>query len=377
MTAPNESLERVENARTPEIIRTPDEYRGALGRWTERRINILTPFTNISGLAPHHGIFSSSIQLNLDKAAGDVYDGLPFLKKDEFAIAKAGLRKIAEALGISTHTYRTDPRNLSFYWEVKAVASYRGIDGSIITREATKEWDLRDGSPQLKGWTPNQIEEGRKHGLRNAEARAINAAIRECGCGLKQKYTKAELLKPFAIVRVAFLPDMNDPEIKRLVTERAMGGTSALYAPPVHGGLGPVPIEDEGAPAAHHEPRSVGSGSTTPDAGEPKRTQPTDPDPAPTATAVRIVDVKEQEGTNPETKRKWVKFLIIDHHGAEHTTFSRSVRDDAQRLRAAKTWVEIDDEETEDGKYSNIVQIQVAQPADATAPQGDASDASL
>src|SRR3954453_16010110 len=72
----------------------------------------------------------------------------------------------------------------------------------------------------------------RKHGLRNCEARAINAAIRECGCGIKEKYSRQELEKPFAVVRVAFLPDMTDPDIKRMVTERALGGTTALYALP-------------------------------------------------------------------------------------------------------------------------------------------------
>src|SRR5215831_11200510 len=109
MTAANESLEKAV-ARTPEVIKTPEEFKGTLGRWTEQKYNILTPFTSISGLAPHHGIFSSAVNLNPDKTAGEVYDGLPFLKKDEVAIAKAGLRKLAECAGISTHTYRTDPR---------------------------------------------------------------------------------------------------------------------------------------------------------------------------------------------------------------------------------------------------------------------------
>src|SRR5439155_10873 len=85
-----------------------------------------------------------------------------------------------------------------------------------------KEWDLRDGSPQLKGWKPAQIEEARKHGLRNCEARAINAAIREAGCGIRQKYKVEDLAKPFVVMRVAFRANMDDPDQKRMVLERAL-----------------------------------------------------------------------------------------------------------------------------------------------------------
>jgi hypothetical protein len=95
-----------------------------------------------------------------------------------------------------------------------------------VTREATFEWDLRDGSDRMKGWTPTRSPRPEER-LRACESRAINAAIRECGCGIKQKYTRAELEKPFLVVRVAFQPDMNDPAIKEMVTQQAMSGVSA------------------------------------------------------------------------------------------------------------------------------------------------------
>ena len=366
-TSEEKGLEKVLPPKTPDVIRTPEEFRGALLRWQEQKLNVLTPFTNISGLAPHHGILSSSVLLNLDREAGEVYDGLPWQKKGEFSVAKKGLRKLAECAGISTQTFRTDPRTIRNYWEFKAIASYRGVDGSIVTREATKEWDLRDGSPVMKGWTPNQIEEARKNGLRNCEARAINAAIRECGCGIAQKYTRDQLAKPFAIVRVAFLPDMSDPDIKRMVTERALGGTTSLYAP--QAGL-PAPsferpeVEDGPDDARRGEPRSVGSGSTVRGTASSSASvpPPVDSDPPPTSHAVRIKDVTSTSGKNPDTKRDWTKYSITDSNGVVHTTFSRTLSEDAARFRDANTWVEIDDEDTEDGRYSNIVQIQPAQP---------------
>jgi hypothetical protein len=215
-----------ELAKRTEIITTPTEFEAAIARWTSK-YNVLTPFTQITGLAPQHGIIASIVKINSDPSKGgpgEVYDGLPFLGRDEVALAKIGLRKIADAGAISTDPVRTDPRNIPNYWEFKCTASYRGIDGTVVTRSATAEWDLRDGSARLKGWTPNQITEGRKNGLRNCETRAINAAIRELG--LKQKYSKAELAKPFLVMRVAFQPDMTDPDQRRLVAENAMRGTS-------------------------------------------------------------------------------------------------------------------------------------------------------
>ena len=143
-----QALERA-GQRTPAVITTPAEYREALATWAAN-YNVLTPFTNISGIAASFGLIATVVKLNPDKAAGEVYDGLPFLKANEVAPAKVGLRKLAECGGISTSTTRTDPRTIPHYWEFKAVASYRGLDGSTITREATFEWDLRDGSDRLK-----------------------------------------------------------------------------------------------------------------------------------------------------------------------------------------------------------------------------------
>jgi len=351
-TTPDQGLEKAA-ARTPDVITTPDEYRGALLRWQSQQYHVLTPFTNISGLAPSHGIITSLVHLNPNKEAGEVYDGLPFLKRDEVAPAKTGLRKLAECAGISTRTERTDPRTIPFYWEFKAIATYRGVDGATIVREATKEWDLRDGAAQLKGWTPNQIEEGRKHGLRNCEARAINAAIRECGCGVRQKYTREDLKKPFVVMRVMFLPDMSDPEIKRLVTERALGGTSALYSPPM-GELPPAsPLTEDNPGAA----RPVGQGSTvaaTPsEAGHTAETT-SDPDQPPTKDAVRIEDVKRTHGQRKD-KTSWTRFAVVDSNGEECSTFDTPLGEAAEKAKETRQWVELGVERQ--GEYRTLVEL--------------------
>lgn len=328
-------------------ITTPEAFTQQLAQW-EQHFNVLTPFTTFSHLAPGWAISGTICAISPDprpEGPREVYDGLPFLRKgQEVALAKKGLRKLAEAGGISTQTYEITTGE-RFYWKVKAVATYRGIDGTPMQREATKEWDLRDGSPQMRGWKPDQIQENRKHGLRNCEARAINAAIRECGCGIDQKYTVEQLKKPFLVVRVAFQPDMQDPEVKRIVTQAAMGATSALY-----GGVlpaAPRPIPDEVV-----EPRVVGASSTAVAA-------PTvDPDAPPTDDAVRIVKVDTRTGINKGTGRQWTRFLIIDSKGVEHSTFDTALRDAALKAIDQRAWVEVIEEQ--DGQYRNLVEICVA-----------------
>ncbi|WP_291989586.1 hypothetical protein [Luteitalea sp.] len=348
--------------RTPAVIKTPDEYMAAIKRW-EGHFHVLTPFTSMSGIAASYGLVVSQIRIHPDAAQGEVYAGLPFLKSDEVALAKIGLRKLAECAGISTETIRTDPRTIPHYWEVKAVATYTGIDGSKIRREATKEWDLRDGSAQLKGWTTQQIGEARKHGLRNCEARAINAVIRESGCGIRQKYSRAELQKPFVVVRVAFQPDLSDPEIKKLVTQSALSATSALY-PAGRPAIEAAPIVDEPLPTAV-EPRLVGSSATT--APSSTSTPPSsttagaaapNPDVPPCEGAVRIVDVKNvKEGTS-RNGGKWTLWKVIDGNGVEYSTLDNDVAAAAKKAWDAKAWVECITETK--GEYTNLVELATA-----------------
>jgi hypothetical protein len=341
--------------KTAGVITTAEQYRDALTKW-QSVYNVLTPFTNVSGIQPSFGIIASVVKINTERGSGETYSGftdtgakaMPFLKgekdkpSEELALAKIGLRKIAECGGISTSTTRTDPRTIAHYWEFKATASYRGLDGSLVTREATFEWDLRDGSDRLKGWTPNQITEGRKNGLRNCEARAINAAIRECGCGIRQKYTRAELEKPFLVVRVAFQPDFSDPEIKRLVTEKALGGTAMLYPPATR----ELPAVD--ADVIETEPRPVGSGSTA----APVTPKP-DPNRPPVEGAVKIaaVDSKPWE----KGGRKGTRYLITDSNGVLYSTLDKQHAGDAERFKASGDWVEIITERN--GEFVNILEI--------------------
>lgn len=346
-------------------ITTPEAFSAALATW-EQQFNVLTPFTTFSHLSPGWGISGTIVRIHADASPDgprEVYDGLPFLKKgQEVALAKKGLRKLAEAAGISTQTYEIETGQ-RFYWKVKAIASYRGIDGTPMQREATKEWDLRDGSPQMRGWKPDQVQEGRKHGLRNCEARAINAAIRECGCGIDQKYSLKQLEKPFIVVRVAFQPDMQDPEVKRLVTQAAMGATSALYggAAALPAPVRQIPDEDD----LPREPRLVGASaaaaattSSAPAASTSTGAAAPNPDEPPTPDAVRVVEAKPVTGTSKKTGRPYTKYEITDSRGETHSTFDKGIYEAAAAARDGRAWVEIAIEVA--NGFKNLVEISPA-----------------
>lgn len=346
---------------TPGVITTAEQYRAELAQW-QRNYNVLTPFTSVSGIAPSFGLIASVVKINTDRGAGETYSGftetgtkaMPFLKgekdkpSEELALAKIGLRKLAECGGISTATTRTDPRTIPNYWEFKATATYRGLDGSLVTREATFEWDLRAGSDRLKGWTPNQITEGRKNGLRNCEARAINAAIRECGCGIKQKYTRAELEKPFLVVRVAFQPDMQDPAIKEMVTRQALGGASALYPATAAREL---PTMD--AEVINADPRPVGSGTTAAAA------------PALPEGFGFIQKIEKTEMRRRDNSGTFSKWSVIDHAGEPHVTIKRELGEKLQRCYDGKIAIDITSEENsyQENEISEIYEHDPAQPS--------------
>jgi len=359
----SQQLERAA-ARTPEVITTADEFRSSVLRWQQSNLNVLTPFSNISGLGSFCGIFTTVLTFDPNPDAKEVYDGskVPWVKPDELALAKNGLRKVAEGLGVSTSLIHLSVNQVRHYWHVKAVARYRGLDGAWIEREASMEWDLRDGSERLKGFQPKQIEEARKHGLRNCETRAINAAIRECGCGIKQVYKKTELAKPFVAVRVALRQDQNDPDVKRIVAENFFGASRALYPHAQVAAVDAFADTDDDT----REPKSVGRGSTRPaetqaaqqTAATTTSTASPAADTPPCEGAVRVVDIKTTTGE--KNNRKWTRFEIVDSNGESHSTFSRSIADVAEKAKASRDWVEIVVESTEDGKYKNLVEIAPA-----------------
>lgn len=271
---PGQSTAMQTSNRVPEVIRNPDDYRQTVTRWHQQQYHVLSPVANFSGIPAHFGLVATRVEINPDPEQGEVYQDRLFCEGDEVAIAKPGLSKIAQAAGMTIKTERADPRTIPHFWEVRATAIFIGLDGTPQSIDATAEYDLRDGSPRVEKMkaaarkhnrdATAQILGARTFGLRGAEARAINAAIRQFG--IRQKYTKAELAKPFVMVRVVHLPDMSDAPTRQQVTAAALAGSTALFgsSPAAAAlpkpelidviGVGAPPPKEERAPAPPPDP---------------------------------------------------------------------------------------------------------------------------
>jgi len=215
----------------PAVITGAEEY-DRVYRYLAGRHHVLTPVMAFSGMAPQHGLIMAKVLIDSDPAHGEVYQDRLFCKTgnkdpldDEVAIAKVGLRKLALAggLNLQADVMRAE-RN---YWVLRGYIRFVGLDGAVQTFSATEEYDLRDGSPQIRGWTAKQAEAARAHGMRGGEARALNAACREYG--IRQKYTRRELQKAFVVLRMMFIPDASNELQMRIVTERALQGMTQMY----------------------------------------------------------------------------------------------------------------------------------------------------
>lgn len=215
------------------VLTSPAEYAAYLNQARSRGAHVLSPVTDIGSLPEHWVFVPSAVYINPDEAAGEVYRDSLFCKGEEVALTKIALRKIAKAAGISWTVSREDSGTVANYWAMKCELSYRGHDGLPKTEEASYEWDLRDDSPRLKKFKDGQegkmsapeLNRARLTGYRRCEAGAINAAIREYG--LKQKYTRTELARPFVVFNLVFVPQTE--EQKNMLAQAALGGSSLLY----------------------------------------------------------------------------------------------------------------------------------------------------
>lgn len=84
-------------------------------------------------------------------------------------------------------------------------------------RERYVEGSLINAMAQLRAYAPQKAATG-------AMLRVIRNLI-----GIKGSYTRDELKKPFAVARMAFSPDYNDPVIKQMMLQRALQSMGNLF----------------------------------------------------------------------------------------------------------------------------------------------------
>jgi hypothetical protein len=222
--------------------------------------HIVSPATTVDALPPGCGVAVNYVLVDPSTEKGGPRE--VYKVGDDLGLSGTTLAKIGAAAGVdwdASQSGRLDNGSDPHYCHFRAVGHVRNLDGSVRTLTGEVEIDARQGSPQIdeikqkaaRRDQPNdggasQILELRKFLLRHAESKAKNRAI--ASMGLKRSYTKAELAKPFAVCRLMWTGQTDDPELKRVFAEKTadamIGGMASLYGRPA-----PQP-----APAAHALP---------------------------------------------------------------------------------------------------------------------------
>lgn len=213
--------------------------------------NLLMPSTQIAGLSEFHSPVVEKVLLSSNKDDGDVYphSGEEDGDKAKFRLTKQALMKLSVCAGIIwsvQETKRLDNRSDRNYCAFAAVGGIKKADGQPVFFRAEYDLDfdvieeeLRESYEQkakkykkdadyVEFCVKRDMLQKRKHKLKLAEAGAMNRVVREI-LGLKNAYTKAELAKPFVMVRIVFRPDYNDKEVRKQLIAAHIQSMTGIY----------------------------------------------------------------------------------------------------------------------------------------------------
>lgn len=230
-------IDRTELVKHTGTVREEGALEG-IGGWLAANTNLLTP---VAGAAIPAGfaLQVTAVEVTSPEESYPVKGG-----EGKRGLGKAILNRLAQAAGIEWVTdkcVRLDDASDPHYCYFQVVAVRRGLDNRIQPLMATKEMDLRDGSPAAEeiinaGKTTQSgmatLAGQRAHIVSHAETKAKLRLIREA-TGLRHSYSAAELTRPFVAARLVFTGDFGDPaingEVAKMVAAQALGLTDALY----------------------------------------------------------------------------------------------------------------------------------------------------
>jgi hypothetical protein len=191
--------------------------------------NVVSPIAAVNHVKPLHQI---SLRMVVVEPDTECYQDKRFCKDNEFALGGVALQKLAAAAGAQVVSRtRLDDRSSPHYCEIEITLAVQDFDGAWRQMIGTKELDLRDGSEDAKTMLPKELSNARKHIQSLCETKAIYRALRKL-FSLRQKYTKAELARPWVVPKLVPNLDLNDPDQKRAAIAEATAGTRGLFGPP-------------------------------------------------------------------------------------------------------------------------------------------------
>ena len=187
----------------------------------QSRYNLLVPTVSLRQVNPYLVPDIDVVQL----AETDIYHDSQ-MPADQHAPNARGLSKLADVAGITMLDSRRmddgkDPDVVEWRVDVEMTAP------SGRTRHAigSKRIDLHQ---LATGWTAARLAKAREHLVANAETKAFNRAIRAV-LSLHGSYPKAQLLKPFAVLR--YVPDMSHPEVRKAFLNQLVPASAQAFGP--------------------------------------------------------------------------------------------------------------------------------------------------
>ena len=236
-------------------IQSIDGLVAALAEWRQKAI-VLSPVVLVDHIAPMHQVSLRAVVIDPtvdEKGNGPecYFDGR-FCKPGEVAPGKNALMKIMAAAGINKAERRDlDDRKDPYYAHVEVTLVRRDFDGSWLQIIASKEMDLRPGSPEtmkpeyidnkktgrMVAMEDTAIADKRRHIRSHAETKATERALREM-MSIAQKYSADALRRlPIVVTKLVQALDPNDPEQKAALIDDALASGAKLYGPRAAGGV--------------------------------------------------------------------------------------------------------------------------------------------
>lgn len=259
------------------------------------KYNLAIPFTESQQINPFHKISISTVYVDTSSMASEIFKvgskNTGEKWEDVYSLTKPFLQKLATQAGIqfapgSGDVVRMDENT----WKASAFGALKLPDGTIRTSNNFKVIDLvteekkyrfayeekaekgivdykaaKDASEKYAGewidtgkknekgypvrkYVVNEKERGkyienslldamtqlRANAPQKAATGAILRVIRDL-LGIKSTYTMNELKKPFAVARMVFSPDYNDPAIRQMMLQQAIQSVGNIFGnmPPV------------------------------------------------------------------------------------------------------------------------------------------------
>jgi hypothetical protein len=222
--------------------------------------NVLVPTLTIQEISPFHKPVLEIVRINPDPKAGEVYEIVQ--GSGDFSMRAVALQKIGYAAGLIWNAKgcgRTDDGSNPKVVTYRAEAAVRKEDGTymplnaeymvdldVIEEEARESYEkksqtiMADKKKKGEKWTDDDrkayVEKSvrrdmlqkRKFRLQLAQTGAMDRVIRKI-LGLKGTYKATELSKPFVVPKIAFNPDINDPQVRQLLLKQGLDATNVLF----------------------------------------------------------------------------------------------------------------------------------------------------